>query len=131
MKAWSYKPTYLSEVVQTLWGEDVVVPLPRELGLDETPGGQGLHGLDDFQVLDVGDVRVGRCVELLGSGKDTLLEESLVDCSSVGLGNQHVDRRELKEGSRTERQREGKFIRRDDRRKGCEEVRVKLTELGS
>jgi len=81
----------LSEVVQTLRGENVVVPLPRELSLDITLGGQALHGLDDLEVLDVGDVRVGRSVEFLGSGKNTLLEECLVDGSAVGLGNQHVD----------------------------------------
>ena len=31
-----------------LGGEGVVVVLPRELGLDETAGGQGLHSLDDL-----------------------------------------------------------------------------------
>lgn len=38
----------LAEVVQTLGGEGVVVVLPRELGLDEAPGVQGLASLDDL-----------------------------------------------------------------------------------
>lgn len=68
-----------SEVGQTLIGEGVVVPLPRELSLDESFGSQGLHGLDDFEVSDSGDIRVSRLVEVLGGDKDTLFEESLVD----------------------------------------------------
>jgi hypothetical protein len=63
----------LSEVGETLVGEGVVVPLPRELGLDESLGGQGLHGLDDLEVSD-GDVGVLGSVEVLGSDEDTLLE---------------------------------------------------------
>lgn len=50
--------------------------LPRELGLDEATGGQGLHSLDDEQVLD-GDLGVlGEVVVLLGD-KDSLTEEGL------------------------------------------------------
>ena len=64
--------TYLSEVVQTLGGEGVVVPLPRELGLDVTLGGQGLHGLDDLQVSDLGEIGVGRSVEVLLGNHDSL-----------------------------------------------------------
>ena len=69
----------LSEVGQTLVGERVVVPLPRELGLDESLGGEGLHELDDFEIGDIGDVGVSGSVVVLGSDKDTLLEEVLVD----------------------------------------------------
>jgi len=68
-----------TEVGETLVGEGVVVPLPRELGLDESLGGEGLHALDNLEVSDGGKVRVGREVEVLGGDKDTLLEESLVD----------------------------------------------------
>lgn len=35
--SWEMKP--LSEVVEALWGESVVVPLPRELGLEVAAGG--------------------------------------------------------------------------------------------
>lgn len=38
----------LAEVVKTLGGEDVVVVLPRELGLDEAAGVQRLASLDDL-----------------------------------------------------------------------------------
>ena len=78
---WEVEP--FSEVGETLVGEGVVVPLPRELGLDESLGSQGLHGLDDFEVSDLSEIRVGWSVEVLRSDKDTLLEESLVDLSSV------------------------------------------------
>jgi hypothetical protein len=67
-----------SEVGETLIGEGVVVPLPRELGLDESLGGEGLHGLDNLEVSD-GHVGVLGSVEVLGSNEDTLLEEVLVD----------------------------------------------------
>jgi len=36
--SWKVQP--LAEVVETLWGEGVVVPLPGELGLEVTAGGQ-------------------------------------------------------------------------------------------
>jgi len=39
----------LAEVVETLRGEGVVVPLPRELGLEVAAGGEGLAGLDDLK----------------------------------------------------------------------------------
>jgi hypothetical protein len=37
----------LAEVVETLGGEGVVVPLPAEAGLDEAAGGQGLASLTE------------------------------------------------------------------------------------
>jgi hypothetical protein len=39
----------LAQVVETLGGEGVVVPLPRELGLEVAAGGQGLASLDDLE----------------------------------------------------------------------------------
>jgi len=81
----------LPEVVQTLGGEGVVVPLPRELGLDESLGGQGLHGLDDLQVSDVGDIGVSGSVEVLLGDHDSLLEEGFVDGPSVLLGDKHIE----------------------------------------
>lgn len=43
----------LSQVLNTLLGQSVVVVLPGELSLDVTLGGQRLQGLDDVQVLGV------------------------------------------------------------------------------
>jgi hypothetical protein len=45
--------------------------LPRELGLDETLGGQRLHDLDDFEV---GNIEIGMLgkVEILRSDKGTI-----------------------------------------------------------
>jgi hypothetical protein len=40
----------LAEVLDALRGEDIVVPLPRELGLDEALGGEALEGLDHLQI---------------------------------------------------------------------------------
>lgn len=37
-----------AEEVETLGGESVVVPLPRELGLEESTGGERLASLDDL-----------------------------------------------------------------------------------
>lgn len=61
----------LSQVLNTLVGEGVVVVLPRELGLDEALGGQGLQRLDDKQVLDVNVLVLGLVKVLLGDA-DTL-----------------------------------------------------------
>lgn len=69
----------LSEVGKTLLGESVVVPLPRELSLDVALGVEGLHGLDNLEVSDSREVRVGGAVEVLGGNENTLLEEVLVD----------------------------------------------------
>lgn len=78
-----------SQVLETFIGQRVVVPLPRELGLDVTLGGQGLHGLDDPQVLDINLLVLG-LVEVLLGNSNTLLEEVLVDLLSVFLGNKHA-----------------------------------------
>lgn len=79
----------LSEVGKTLLGESVVVPLPRELSLDVALGVEGLHGLDNLEVSDSREVRVGGAVEVLGGNENTLLEEVLVDGPAVLLGNDH------------------------------------------
>ena len=71
----------LAEVGETLVGEGVVVPLPRELGLDVALGSEGLHRLDDFEVADLGQVGVGGKVKVLGGDEDTLLEKGLVNLS--------------------------------------------------
>ena len=61
----------LAEVVNALGGEDVVVPLPRELGLHEALGGEALHGLDDLEVGDI-KILVLRRVEVLLGDQNTL-----------------------------------------------------------
>lgn len=73
-----------AEVVEALIGEGVVVPLPRELGLDESPGRQALHGLDDLQVDDI-EVLVLWCVEVLLGDKNTLYC-SIPQSESAGHG---------------------------------------------
>jgi len=35
-----------AEVVEALWGEGVVIPLPGELGFEVAAGGEGLAGFD-------------------------------------------------------------------------------------
>lgn len=95
----------LAEVVETLRGEGVVVPLPGELGLEVTAGSEGLAGLDDLghcqisvrgsllpcgtyvEVLGV-DLAVLWLVEVLLGDEDTLAEEVLMDLLAVGLGDQ-------------------------------------------
>ena len=70
----------LAEVVETLGGQGVVVPLPGELGLDIAAGGERLARLDDEQVLGV-DLGVLGQVELLGSDEHALTEEVLLEKS--------------------------------------------------
>lgn len=79
----------LAEVVETLGGQGVVVPLPGELGLDVAAAGQRLESLDDKEVLDV-ELGVLREVVVLGSDEDTLAEECLVDGLPVSLGDEHL-----------------------------------------
>lgn len=78
----------LTEELNTIVGECVVVVLPRELGLDVALGVQGLHGLNDVEVLD-GDSLVLLLVEVLLSNANTLLEEILVDSTAVGGRDVH------------------------------------------
>ena len=75
-----------TEVVETLWGESVVVVLPGELSLDIAAGGERLAGLDDVEVLGVNVVVLGEVVVLL-CDEDTLSEEVLVDLLAVCLWN--------------------------------------------
>lgn len=97
----------LAEVVKTLGGEGVVVPLPGELGLEVAAGSQGLASLDDLwkelsdvrqldlviapetyvKVLGI-NVAVLGLVEVLLGDEHTLAEEVLVDRLAVGLGDQ-------------------------------------------
>lgn len=85
--SWEMEP--LAQVVKTLWGEGVVVVLPRELGLDVAAGGERLAGLDDVQVLGVDVVVLWKVVVLLGD-EDTLTEEVLVDLLAVGLWDEPI-----------------------------------------
>lgn len=65
----------LSEVVEALGGHGVVVVPPAVLGLDEAARSQGLHRLDDEQVLGLD----GGVLDLvvLGRNEDAITEEGL------------------------------------------------------
>lgn len=82
----------LAEIVETLWGESVVVVLPRELGLDKSTGSKGLASLDNEEVLCVNVVVLWKVVVLLGD-EHTLTEEVLVDLLAVGLWDEPIPRR--------------------------------------
>jgi hypothetical protein len=77
----------LAEVVEALWGQGVVVPLPAELGLEEAARGERLASLDDIEVLGV-DLAVLGQVEVFLRDEYALAEEVLVDLLAVGLGDQ-------------------------------------------
>lgn len=55
-----------TEVLNALGGENVVVPLPRELSLHVALGGKALQGLDNLEVGDVKLFVLRRIVILLG-----------------------------------------------------------------
>lgn len=65
----------LPEVVEALGGHGVVVVPPAVLGLDEAARSQGLHRLDDEQVLGLD----GGVLDLvvLGRNEDAITEEGL------------------------------------------------------
>jgi hypothetical protein len=65
----------LAQVVEALGGHGVVVVPPAVLRLDEAARGQGLHGLDDEQVLGLD----GRVLDLvvLGGDENAIAEEGL------------------------------------------------------
>jgi hypothetical protein len=56
----------LTEVLNTLVSQRVVVVLPRELSLDVASRGQRLHSLDDVKVLGVNILMLGLVEVLLG-----------------------------------------------------------------
>jgi hypothetical protein len=60
-----------TEIINTLIGKSIVIELPGELGLDETLGGQGLHGLDHFQVGHINFRMLGK-VEVLSGDQSTI-----------------------------------------------------------
>ncbi len=55
-----------TEVLNALGGENVVVPLPRELSLHVALGGKALQSLDNLEVGDVKLFVLRRIVILLG-----------------------------------------------------------------
>lgn len=60
-----------TEVFNTLGGQNIIIPLPRELGLDQTLGGKALHGLDNFEIGNI-EFFVLRRIEILLCDKNTL-----------------------------------------------------------
>lgn len=89
---WEMEP--LAEVVNSGVGQGVVVVLPGELGLDISPGVEGLECLDDIEVSGV-DVLVLGEVEVLLGDENTLSEEILVDLLAVILRNKHFGEFEI------------------------------------
>lgn len=78
----------LTEVFDTLVSERIVVPLPRELGLDVALRVEALHGLNDIEVLDL-QVLVNTFKVFL-SDANALLEQILVDLTPLVGRNQHL-----------------------------------------
>ena len=67
-----------TEVVNSLVGEEIVVPLPRELVLDEASGLERLHNLDNVEVGDF-DLCMLLQSQFLVAAQDALFEEVRVD----------------------------------------------------
>jgi len=67
----------LAQVLNTLIGQGVVVVLPRELGLDELLGVQGLESLDDLEVRDIDLIVLGGVEVLLGD-QDTICIQRVI-----------------------------------------------------
>ena len=61
----------LTKILNTFGREDIIIPLPREAGLDEAFRSEALHCFDDFEVGDV-EVFVFRCVVVFFSYEDAL-----------------------------------------------------------
>lgn len=59
-----------TKVLDTFWGQDIVIPLPRKLGLDVSLGRQTLEGFDDLQVGHI-ELFVFGSVEVLLGDQDT------------------------------------------------------------
>lgn len=66
----------LSQVLNTLLGQSVVVVLPGELSLDVTLGGQRLQSLDDVQVLGVNLLMLLLVEVLLGDDNTLYLNKT-------------------------------------------------------
>lgn len=82
--SWEMEP--LAEVVETSWGQGVVVVLPAEAGVQVSLRGERLGGLDDIEVLGV-DVSVLWKVVVLLSDEHSLCKvrqyfRSFVEISS-------------------------------------------------
>ena len=77
----------LPEVVKPLGGQRVVVPLPRELGLEEAARCERLAGLDDVEVSGINFAVLGQVEVFLGD-EHALTEEVLVDLFAVGFGDE-------------------------------------------
>lgn len=85
----SRKSKVLSQVVNALRGEDIVVVSPREGLSDQTSGLQGSHQAKDLQVVDGEGLGVDGLVEVLLGNKSSLCNhqtncktQSQFNCSS-------------------------------------------------
>jgi len=79
-----------AEVVETLRGKGIVIPLPGELSLDVAAGVEGLEGLDYVKILGFDLLMLGEVVVLL-CDDNALAEEVLVDLLAIRLRNKHFD----------------------------------------
>ena len=79
-----------TQVCQSFGSERVVVVLPRELSLDESFGGEGLHGLDDLEVGHVELFVFRRVVVLFGDHHALYVrtKQKQVD-SDYGFGSEY------------------------------------------
>lgn len=84
---WNVKP--FSEVIDSLVGQGVVVVQPRELSLDVSLRRERLADLDDLKVRNVRQFQGSGSIEVLLRHEDTILEQLLVNLSSVLLWHQH------------------------------------------
>lgn len=75
----------LAEILETLIGKGVEVPLPAELSVHVSSAGQGLHGLDDVKVRNL-QLKVLDLEQLWGD-QDAFLKQSRVDELAVILRN--------------------------------------------
>merc|ERR1719240_1453102 len=79
----------VTEVLDTLVSEVVVLPLPRILVLHQVARAEGLHELEHVHVRNIKFIVLGFAPVVL-CAHDSLLEEVGVDVNTVLLGNKHV-----------------------------------------
>merc|ERR1719240_779674 len=79
----------VTEVLDTLVSEVVVLPLPRILVLHKVARAEGLHELEHVHVRNIKLIVLGFAPVVL-CADDSLLEEVGVDVNTVLLGNKHV-----------------------------------------
>lgn len=85
----SGKSKVSSQILDTLSSKVYVVVLPVEGNTNESPGLKRFHEHENLEVGGSLNVGVGRGDSVLLYNKNTLTEEVLVNCDTVGLGDKH------------------------------------------